>query len=116
MKKLVTLSAAVLGACVVAPFAGKASLPPQKTNDPALKSTAIVKSTTVDPNRTVYAVTRTPSTGTLIPTVYRVYRGRVTTSSSRTGATYADLTPAGSENVAGSLVKLDPSITLALRR
>lgn len=115
MKKFVTLSVAVLGACVVAPFAGKASLP-QTTNDPALKSAPVVRSTAADSSRTVYIVTKVPATGTLIPTVYRIYRGRVTSTSSQSGATYTDLSPAGSESVGGSLVKLDPSITLAAHR
>ena len=116
MKKTFAVSTAILGACIVAPFAGKASLPPQKTNDPAFKSTSRLKSTVTDDNRAVYVITHGTSTGSLIPTVYRIYRGRVTASSSRSSATYADLSLAGSESVAGALTRLDPSITTSLHR
>ena len=115
MKKLVILSAIALGACVV-PFVGKASLPPQQTNDPALKSSRIVKATVADDNRVVYVIMRSNGTGSSIPTVYRIYHGRVTSSSSRSGSTYADLSPSGSESVAGSLTRIDPSISVAPHR
>ena len=116
MKKFLTLSAAVLSACVVSPLVGKASLPAQQTNDPAVASARIVKATAADDNRVTYVIMRSSGTGSSIPTVYRIYRGRVTASASRNGSTYADLSPAGSESVAGSLVRLDPSISTSLHR
>ena len=116
MKKLLTLSAAVLSASIVAPLTGNATLPAQKTNDPALKSVPAVKATVADQNRVVYIIMRGTGTGSRIPTVYRIYRGRVTGSTSQSGASYSDLAPAGSEDVAGSLARLDPSITFTTHR
>ncbi len=63
------------------------------------------------PNRTVYIVSNQSITGSHIPSVTRVYQGISTTQANR-AITYNDLGITGTDNVAGALLKLDPSFTL----
>ena len=112
MKRLITMSVALLSACavvVVSPSSGNAA-PPDKTTKSDAKT--VVKAVKPPRDRIYYVMSRECATGSNIPTVYRVYHGVATSTSSNSGSTYTNLGPAGSDNVGVSLMRLDPSISL----
>ena len=114
MKRLITLSVALFGVCavvVVSPSSGSAA-----PDDKPMKSDGknVVKMVKTGPQDRIYFVhSRECATGSNIPSVYRVYHGVVTSTSSSSGRAYTDLGPAGSDNVGVSLARLDPSISLS---
>lgn len=115
MKRIITLSVALFGVCavvVVSPSSGSAA-PADKLAKSDAK--AVVKPVKAARDGNYYIVSRECATGSNIPSVYRVYRGVVTSTSLSSGRAYTDLGPAGSDNVGASLVRLDPSITINRR-
>ena len=112
MKRLITLSVALFGVCavvVVSPSSGSAA-----PDDKSIKSDTkvVVQQGKTPQDRTYYVHSTECATGSFIPSVYRVYHGVVTSTSSSSGRAYTDLGPAGSDNVGTSLARLDPSITV----
>ncbi len=114
MKRLITLSVAMLSVCavvVVSPSSGSAA-PGDKSTKTDGKT--VIKSTVnASQERTYFVRSRECATGSFIPSVYRVYRGVATSTASSSGRAYTDLGPAGSDNVGTSLARLDPSISLS---
>ena len=116
MKKFTTLFVTILGVCVVSSFSAKASVPPEKTSNSTSKGAPSARGSATDQDRMVYVIMRNVGIGSSIPTVYRIYHGRVTSMSSMKSVSYNDLSPAGTDSVASILTQLDPSITTTIHR
>ena len=116
MKRIMSLSIALFGVCavvVVSPSSGSAA----PDNKPMRSDAKIVVQQGKTPqDRTYYVRSTECATGSFIPSVYRVYHGVATSTSSSSSRAYTDLGPAGSDNVGTSLARLDPSITINGRR
>ena len=117
MQKPLILPAVLAVVCLVAsPSVGKAAPPSGKGGHPKVETVTVVRSVPHPRTRITYVIGTEAATGSRIPTVYRAYRGVLTSTSSPAAKAYGDLSPSGAENVSGALYQLDPSITLGGHR